>query len=194
MPPMLKPVLLALAVVSALTAPASAHAPRAPETPGLGAPAPVEPVDLPTPPPAIDTVGLPAPAPPAVTNGSATRWSDAQWFLLALLAAAVVAGARCRRALAGTVAALLVFFAFESAVHSVHHLDSDTEAARCAIASAANHLNGLTGEPIAVGQSEAPAEALIADVQGPPLGPLVRAIPGRSPPLAASPDAVSPRA
>jgi hypothetical protein len=66
------------------------------------------------------------------------------------LAAVGIAGAallaRRRRSLALALAVGAVVLAFESGLHSVHHLDSPSDAARCAVAATATHSPGLLGD------------------------------------------------
>jgi hypothetical protein len=73
----------------------------------------------------------PAPAP-------ATPWLATAALAISLLAAS----RRPRRAVAIAVASILVLFAFEHGVHSVHHLDDRSSASTCVVASAAAQLCG----------------------------------------------------
>jgi hypothetical protein len=66
--------------------------------------------------------------------------------LLALAALFVVLGIR-RRVLALGLALVLGVLAFESAVHSVHHLGTSEES-KCAVAVAAAHVQGAVDEPV----------------------------------------------
>lgn len=102
---------------------------------------------------------------------------------LALLAAG--AAARSRRTRAALLALLLAGLAVESAVHSVHHLDSDLEAARCVVAQATSHITALTAGPTCL---DTPPPARLASDTGAPStvrrAPRYRSDPGRAPPLA----------
>jgi hypothetical protein len=94
----------------------------------------------------------PAPAPPAVsleTTAStvgpvlkATPTPPAPpWYLPAALAlTAVTAWYRPRRAVALTLALLLCVFAFENALHSVHHGFDAQQQEECTVAAASAHL------------------------------------------------------
>jgi hypothetical protein len=109
--------------------------------------------------------------------------------LAALIGAAAIPRGR-RGALAATVrhgtalvlAALILFVAFESSIHSTHHVNAADDA-RCVIASAVPHLMAISVEPVAV---SLPAVAL-DDVRpdSDRLDPLQRAFAnpdGRAPP------------
>jgi hypothetical protein len=113
--------LVAIALVGLLV-PALAHA----HSGSLSiAPAPIVPLDLPA-------TSLRAAAP--VTSPVALLLGLAAGALLALSARM-----RPRRALVLALTVLLVVFAVEAGVHSVHHL-GDRAASACAIAAAAGHL------------------------------------------------------
>jgi hypothetical protein len=74
------------------------------------------------------TSAAPAPAPP--------------WAAIAVVAVAALAVAwRPRRVLALTLALVAGVLAFETGVHSAHHLGQADEAARCAVAGMATQLN-----------------------------------------------------
>ena len=75
-----------------------------------------------------------APSPPFKMAGA----------LLMLAAMLVVLGSR-RRVLAPGLALVILVLAFESGVHSVHHLGSSEES-KCAVAVAATHVQGTVGE------------------------------------------------
>jgi hypothetical protein len=59
-----------------------------------------------------------------------------------------------RPALHGLLAVALLFFLFDGAVHSVHHLDSDEAEADCSLASAAGSISIL-----------GPDEVVLADIR-----------------------------
>jgi hypothetical protein len=103
------------------------------------------------------------PAPPAVTVVSVAEraagvasWADPSPATMRAGSSALVAGAlalalvalacalgrrRPRRTVAVVVGLLLVVFAFESGVHSVHH-SATADPSHCAVASAVAHLSG----------------------------------------------------
>ncbi len=107
---------------------------------------PAEPVThaLPTAPASIGAVA-PTPVVPV--------WA----WLAALAALPVLGGRRRRRAVAAALVPVLVFFAAQSALHSVHHAVSDTRDAVCPVASAAAHVAGTDPAPVALAT---PAPAL----------------------------------
>jgi hypothetical protein len=113
-------VLLALALL-AIAGPAAAHLmPSA-------APSAVLPAMEP---PATIPVLSAAPAPPTLP-----------WYLPAALAlTALTAWYRPRRALVVTLALLLCVFAFENALHSVHHGFDPKQQEECTVAAASAHL------------------------------------------------------
>lgn len=80
--------------------------------------------------PAIVPVLSAAPAPPPVP-----------WYLpVALMLAGAIAPGRPRRALVVTLALLLSVFAFENALHSVHHGFDPKQQEACTVAAATAHL------------------------------------------------------
>ena len=112
--------LLALAVL-AIAGPAAAHAPE----PVLAAATPEAALA-----PAIVPILSAAPAPPALP-----------WYLPAALAlVGLTAWHRPRRALVVTLAVLLCVFAFENALHSVHHGFDPKQQEECTVAAASAHL------------------------------------------------------
>ncbi len=115
------PVVLAALVLLATAGPAAAHSPNLSASSLAGAPD------------AIDTI-VPvlttAPAPPGLP-----------WYLLVVLALGVAAvWRRPRRALAVALVLLLCVFAFENALHSVHHGLDPKQQTECTVAAAAAHL------------------------------------------------------
>jgi len=84
----------------------------------------------------------PAEAPPPVTPATA-----ALICLVALALPGLLAARSSRRAGIVAAAALLVWFAGETAIHSAHHLGDPAEAERCPVFSASQHLSGLDPEP-----------------------------------------------
>ena len=113
--------LLVVLAVLAIAGPAAAHAPA----PVLSAATPAA-----APAPAIVPILSAAPAPPALP-----------WYLPAALAlTALTAWYRPRRALVVTLALLLCVFAFENALHSVHHGFDPKQQEECTVAAASAHL------------------------------------------------------
>ena len=116
--------LLTLALL-AIAGPAVAHvaSPAAPVTAAL----PV--VEAPAPIPTLTA----APAPPALP-----------WYLPAALAlAALTAWRRPRQAVGVTLALLLCVFAFENAVHSVHHGFDAQQQEACTVAAVSAHVSAV---------------------------------------------------
>lgn len=104
-----------------IAGPAAAHV-ATPEAPAAVLPATEIPAALPTP--------TAAPAPPALP-----------WYLPAALAlGALATWHRPRRAVAVTLALLLCVFAFENALHSVHHGFDAQQQEECTVAAASAHL------------------------------------------------------
>ena len=152
------PLMLALALL-ALAGPAAAHAP-APTPP---------PVSLET---TASTVGpvlnaaLTPPAPP--------------WYLPAALAlTALTAWYRPRRAAAVTLVLLLCVFAFENALHSVHHGFDAQQQEECTVAAASTHLAAVQVDDPAMSSvvfhvvgraAAAPAAAIATRFLGPDQG------------------------
>jgi hypothetical protein len=118
------------------------------------APLAAPPVALPS--PALSWTGAPAPVP-------------VPWHLVALLAGLAALGARRpRRALGLTLILLLAVFAFESGVHSVHHLADPARGEHCAVAAASQHVSGTEVTAVIVAESlpQAPHEVAPAAPTG----------------------------
>jgi hypothetical protein len=148
-----------MVTVLALSAPAMAHAPI-----GL-------PLEPPLAPPSLETLVAGAPS------------LDGLGALLAATAVALIVIARRRRAVAVACMVLLLVVAFESGVHSVHHL-TDQPDAQCVVASASIHVGGVAVATVAF---DRPAETITAVTVTPTGSPANRpAAPdlGRAPPLA----------
>ena len=105
--------------------------------------------------------------------------------VLSALTVALLAAPRARRRI--VVAALVVcltVFAFETALHAVHHLGEPDAHGACAVASATAHLTGAcasiadTGSPTPVSLGA----ASLAPSQSPPSQP-IRPREGRAPPV-----------
>ena len=117
-------VFIVAALLVGAAAPALAHRPPAapplPEAAGIVVPVPALTEAL--------TSAVPDPAPP--------------WAAMALIAVAALAAAwRPRRALALALVLVVGVLAFETGVHSAHHLGRADEAARCAVAGLATQVN-----------------------------------------------------
>ena len=81
----------------------------------------------------------------------------------------------------------LVAFLFEGAVHSVHHLDSDSEATGCWVASAAGCLSIVSPAAVVLEHLRPVAPGSVVDVA--PANPALRPLGvsrGRAPPSAPS--------
>jgi MYXO-CTERM domain-containing protein len=156
--------LAALAATLAVAGPAAAH---------VGAPQ-AEPLVV------APAAAAATPGPEAVSaGGSAT---PGPWLLAAVGALALAAGLRRRRAAVTVLLVLLVLGAFETGLHSAHHLDGD--AAECAVAGAAAQVGGLTVAAVAVERPDVVLRAAAAD---PVAVASSRALPpdlGRAPPAA----------
>jgi fumarate reductase subunit D len=161
--------LLTLAIL-AIAGPAAAH---------IASPAPSA-VVLPTAEaPAIIPVLSAAPAPPA-----------RPWYLFAALAAALalVAGALWRRprgALVVALTLLLCVFAFEHALHSVHHGFDPKQQEECTVAAASAHLAAVQVDDL--GLSSVVLPVIGRTDAAPPASTLARFLSpdqGRAPPSA----------
>jgi hypothetical protein len=119
-------VVLAAVVVLLTTAPVAAHllAPPVPPVATAAAPGPE-----PTPTPAAIEVPEAPPVSPWLVGGA-----------LLVLAAAVAARRRPRTVLIVALALVLAVFAFENALHSVHHGFDVKQSRECPIAAASAHL------------------------------------------------------
>jgi hypothetical protein len=105
--------------------------------------------------PAATTALIPAPL--ADTPSAAALASDAYWaagsaadavWILVTAAAVALALARRRRRVALACVVVLLLMAFESGVHSVHHL-ADRPDAHCVIAAVSAHTGGVTVDTVA---------------------------------------------
>jgi hypothetical protein len=86
-------------------------------------------------------------APPAETPPPATPATAALVCLAVLALPGVLVARGSRRAGALAAAALLVWFAGETAIHSAHHVGDPAETERCSVFTASQHLSGLDPEP-----------------------------------------------
>jgi hypothetical protein len=106
------------------------------------------------PPPAPDSLTAAAPGsptldtPPAEPPPPATPATAALVCLAVLALPGVLVARGSRRAGALAAAALLVWFAAETAIHSAHHLGDPGGTERCSVFTASQHLSGLDPEPV----------------------------------------------
>ena len=163
------PVLLGALVLLSAAAPAGAHSALSAVVPSdAGAPPRLDAVD------AIVPVLGAAPAPPLL------------WYLPAALAiVAAAAWHSPRRVMVVALMLLLGVFAFENALHSVHHGLDGKQHEECATATASAHLaavqvNGIVDAALVLRTAEAPADPV-------PTFALIRSlspVQGRAPPFA----------
>jgi hypothetical protein len=144
--------------------------------------------------PALSEAGEPSIAPAPWARFAPVRGDRGLALAALVLAALVLAGipALARRmvarslrsSLAVALVVVLCAIAFESAVHSVHHLASEQEAARCSLASISTNLSADAGpEPAAdvLLPASTPSVA-VAEPVAPGMPPR-RPHAGRAPPL-----------
>jgi disulfide bond formation protein DsbB len=125
--------LLAAFAALAATAPAAAHT----VTPPVTTPVAPTPDILAAPPPAPDEIRGPE-------SAAVPAWIVAGVLLLAV----TVARRRPRRAVVLALVLLLTIFAFENALHSVHHGFDAKQYDECSIAAAAAHLSAVSVDGI----------------------------------------------
>jgi len=128
-------VLLAVVVLLAASGPALAHL-GAPTTPNA---APASPA--PGTPPADAAV---APESPPADSPGLTPWIAA----VVLLLAGLLLRRFSRRTLVLSLVLLLTLFAFENALHSVHHGFDPKQADACTLAMASTHLSAVTVDAV----------------------------------------------
>ena len=113
----------------------------------------------------------PVAAPSETLASPALSWTAAPtpvpvpWHVIALLAGLAALGdRRPRRALGLALILLLAVFAFESGVHSVHHLADPARGEHCAVATASQHVSGTEVAAVIVAESlpQAPHEVAFA--------------------------------
>jgi hypothetical protein len=172
-------VLLALALTAA--APAAAHWDAAARV-DSGAPTHASPATLAADSPAASTTSAPALFSAARNSAPGALW----WVAVVCLGAALSLVARWRRQAVGlALVAILSLFAFESAVHSVHHL-AERGDATCVVASVSSHDAAVVIDVTAV-RPLAPVELRAAVVVRPVLSRIARApVAARAPPFVAS--------
>jgi hypothetical protein len=132
-------ILVAAIAVAAGSAPAWAHPVRSPERSAQETP--VATADI-----VSDERQPVSPDPGAPTDESAPPVGVALAFI-AIAALLVVVGRR-RRLMTLGLALVTLVLAFETGVHSVHHLGSPQDASQCAVAVATTHVQGTVGEPV----------------------------------------------
>ena len=92
-----------------------------------------------------------------------------------------------RRAPFALLSLFLVAFLFEGAVHSVHHLDADSEATGCWVASAAGSLSIVSPDAVVLDHFRPLAVGLAVDsAPGAPAPRPLGVSRGRAPPSALS--------
>ena len=143
-----------------LAAPAEAHrgalAPRAPlvaPAAALGGAAAVAPA-----PADRELVATPVAPPDTRSWVAAPRHTSIPWALVAAAGLGALVGLvrRPRTAVAVALVLLVGVLAFESGVHSVHHLGDPGRASGCVLASTSLNLSGLEVEPVALDGALAP--------------------------------------
>ena len=179
-----------------LASPASAHVPlrAAPhaEAPGLEAVVPEPAAIVPFAPavvePAKPSLSLTSgtPVPPAVDRRALALGALVltPLLLVAIPAMPGMMARPVRRSLAVALVVVLGAIAFESAIHSVHHLASEQEAARCSLASASTNVSADVGPgpAVDVALSGSSSSVAVAEAVAPGVPPR-RPHAGRAPPL-----------
>ena len=142
--------------------------------------------------PALAHVGLeyaPAASPaPALPLDTQALSADAPtltglWTLIAAVAVAGVALARRRRAVALACVALLALIAFETGLHSVHHIGDQPDGS-CVIASASAHTGALTVDGAALERPTEVPTPVVVSVDAPATVRSAAPDLGRAPPAA----------
>ena len=138
MPGLIRVVLPALLGLLVVAGPAAAHVAGPPPSPALAL-VPVEPDT------AVHFLGA-APMPPTLP-----------WYLAAALAlVAVAVRRRPRQILAISLILVLGVFAFENALHSVHHGFDAKQQEECAVAAVSAQLSGVQVDGVALASSAPP--------------------------------------
>ena len=123
-------------------------------------------------------------ASPALSWTAAATLVAPPWHLFALLAGLAALGARRpRRALGLVLVLLLAVFAFESGVHSVHHLADPARGEHCVVAAASQHVSGTEVTAVTVGESLAQAPHEVAPAAPTSRVQLIGPEQGRAPPI-----------
>ena len=171
---------LSIAIFLALAAPALAHSPHPLRVEREATAVGLDPGLLATP------AGAPQREAPASANAIPRAAPSAVAGLAVALALLLIARAS-RRGVAAAASIALLVLAFESGVHSVHHLGDTRGAAQCSVASAAPHLVGSPAEPPSVSPAVAPGGDGLIVAGAPALSSCpFRPDAGRAPPLPGS--------
>jgi hypothetical protein len=105
---------------------------------------------------------------------------------LAAGAALIIAARWPRRALALALTLILGVLAFESGVHSVHHIGDAQSGATCSVATATAQIAGTPGDDVSPAPPILPSEKRVALQQRPNLEAFSLAVhQGRAPPRTA---------
>ena len=106
------------------------------------------------------SLDTPSPAPIPALAMERLAWSAAPtppavpWpLVLSVVALALIAARRPRPALAVALILVVAVFAFESGVHSVHHLGDRDRGEHCALAAASQHLAGAEVDVVVAAQT-----------------------------------------
>ena len=160
-------VLLVLLATAMLPPDADAHRASSPVTLDTPSAAPIPALAMER----LDWSAAPTPAP--------VPWP----LVLSVAVLALIGARRPRRALAMALILVVAVFAFESGVHSVHHLGDRDRGEHCALAAASQHLAGAEVEVVVVAKTLpltrqlAATDALIERVR------LIGPDQGRAPPV-----------
>jgi hypothetical protein len=102
-----------------------------------------------------------------------------------MLAALLILASRSRRTVRGLLVLLLAVSAFETGVHSVHHLGDEDAEARCVVASGSANHTGAVGQPatFVVGAVPSRVAVLVEPLALP--GRVIHPDRGRAPPFVA---------
>jgi hypothetical protein len=102
---------------------------------------------------ALAILGVTAPAlahAPEQAAAGARQWPRCRpavtWLPLLILTAFLFVASRSRRAVVGLLIGLLAVLAFETGLHSVHHLAEQRDPTRCIVESVSSNRSGGIGE------------------------------------------------
>jgi hypothetical protein len=159
--PVAASLVLALLVLASGPGRVEAHkGPRPGIADGPSAPAPVSAAAAAGPRAALDAISFE----PAVRAWSAAATAPAAPTALILLAALALLtlAHRPRQGFALTLVLVLACFAFESGVHSVHHLGEPRPLTQCSVAVASHQVSGTGVDLLAIDRTPADAGLLLA--------------------------------
>jgi hypothetical protein len=131
----------------------------------IGGPAWAHDRTSPAPAPPMRVAAAPVVAIPVEVLSAGTPEPSVPWAALLLLGAiGAAAVSRQRRLVAITLVAIVALLAFETGVHSTHHLDKPQDAAQCTVAGmsaqlSADVVNVMVEAPLLAPQAIAPALA-----------------------------------